>query len=216
MTALLPWQMVTVGAGLMLSAASDIRLDTGILEQQVQAAIDSVPDDRRNRFGSPNGSWTSITLLYRDQKGMALPQAPLAHIPILSDLLRSTGIDPFGLYIIRQPPGVDLKWHFDHQALHLDLCRLLLPVRVPRDAFTWIGHEKVAYPPGTLWTGDFALPHQVENQTDQERIVIAIDSHVTPAIQALFPPELCARPERRITLAQDAINALAAARNQAH
>ncbi len=210
MTGLMPWQEMTVGSGLMLSAASSIRVDPDMLEHQVQAAIDSVPDEQRNRFGSHNGDWTAITLLYKDQKGVTLPQPPLAHIPILPELLHDLGVDPFGLYIIRQPPGVDLKWHFDHQALHLSICRLLLPVRVPADAFTWIGHEKVAYPPGTLWTGDFSLPHQVENQTDQERIVVAIDCNVTPAIQALFPADLYANPEQRSALTQDAINALAA------
>lgn len=216
MTALLPWQEVTVGCGLILSSASSIRVDAGMLERQVQAAIDSVPDERRNRFGNPNGDWTAITLLYKDQKGTPVPQPPLVHIPILTDMLRDAGIDPFGLHITRQPPGVDLKWHFDHQSLHLDICRLLLPVRVPADAFTWIGHEKVAYPPGTLWTGDFALPHQVENQTNQERIVIAIDSHVTPAIQALFPAGLSNGGEQRMALAQAGVNALLAKRAHAH
>jgi len=215
MTALLPWQEATVGSGLMLSAPSSIRVDARMLQRQVQAAIDSVPDEKRNRFGDPNGGWTAITLLYRDQKGMPVPQPPLVHIPILTDVLRDASIDPFGLHITRQPPGVDLTWHFDHQALHLDICRLLLPVRVPAEAFTWIGHEKVAYPPGTLWTGDFALPHQVENQTDEERIVIAVDSTVTPAIWSLFPEALYADPERRQTLAQDSINLLLIARDQA-
>lgn len=216
MAGLMPWQEATVGSGLMLSAASGIHVDPGTLERQVQAAIDSVPNEKRNRFGSPNGDWTAITLLYRDQKGISAPQPPLAHIPILTDLLSDAGIDPFGLHITRQPPGVDLEWHFDHQALHLDICRLLLPVRVPTDAFTWIGHEKVAYPPGTLWTGDFAMPHQVENQTDQERIVIAIDSGVTPAIRALFPADLSNDGARRSALAQDSINALLIARANAH
>ncbi|OYQ32271.1 hypothetical protein CHU95_15780 [Niveispirillum lacus] len=214
MAGLHPWQRITLGSGLVLSAASRVRLDPAVLDHQVQAVIDSVPDERRNRFGNPNGDWTAIPLLCQDQKGGAVPQPPLAHIPILTDLLRDAGIDPFGLYVTRQPPGVDLKWHFDHQALHLDICRLLLPVRVPGNAFTWIGHEQVAYPPGTLWTGDFALPHQVENQTVQERIVIAIDSLVTPAIQSLFPEALYADPERRRALALTGINLLLHARNQ--
>ncbi|MFY8093628.1 MAG: aspartyl/asparaginyl beta-hydroxylase domain-containing protein [Niveispirillum sp.] len=212
MTALLPWQEMMVGSGLMLSAASSIGVEAALLEQQVQAAIDSVPEEQRNRFGSPNGDWTAITLLHKDHRGRKVEHPPLAHIPILTDLLRNAGIDPFGLYITRQPPGVDLKWHFDHQALHLEICRLLLPVRVPADAFTWIGHEKVAHPPGTLWTGDFSLPHQVENRTDQERIVIAIDSVVTPAIQALFPAAQYADAASRHALAQHAINALLRAR----
>lgn len=212
MAALAPWQELTRGTGLVLSAASCITVDPAALDRQVQAAIDSVPDSQRGRFGNPQGDWTAITLSHRDHRGVTLVQPSLAHLPILTGLLRDVGIEPFGLHITRQPPGVDLKWHFDHQALHLSICRLLLPVRVPADAFTWIGHEKVAYPPGALWTGDFALPHQVENPTDQERIVIAIDCEVTPAILALFPAALYADPDRRWSLSQDGVNALLSAR----
>lgn len=214
MTALLPWQTPTVDTGLILSAPSRIRIDPVLLDRQVQAAIDIVPDRQRNRFGNPKGDWTAITLMHSDQRGTAVDHPPLAHLPVLTDLLRQVGITPFGLHIIRQPPGLDLHWHFDYQALHLSICRLLLPVRVPADAFTWIGHERVAYPPGILWTGDFALPHQVENPTAQERIVIAIDSDVTPAILSLFPAGLYAEPDRRRALAQQSINALLTARAQ--
>lgn len=212
MADLRPWQQVTVGCGLTLSAASGIRLDPATLERQVDAAIDSVPDPQRNRFGDPAGDWTAITLFNRDQQGRRVDYPPLRLLPLLTDMLDRLGLSPFGLHITRQPPGVDLTWHFDGQALHLPICRLLLPVRVPGDAFTWIGHEKVAYPPGTLWTGDFALPHQVENPTDRERIVIAIDCDVTPAIQALFPAPLYAEPVRRRELAQEAVNRLLSAR----
>jgi hypothetical protein len=31
---------------------------------------------------------------------------------------------------------------------------------------TLIGHEAVTYPTGTLWTGDFSFPHQVESPTN--------------------------------------------------
>lgn len=56
----------------------------------------------------------------------------------------------------------------------------------------------------------------MENPTDQERIVIAIDSEVTPSIQTLFPADLYANTELRTALAQDAINALTAARAQTY
>lgn len=212
MDGLLPWQQVTVGCGLMLSAASRVQLDADELDRQVQAAIDCVPDRQRNRYGNPDGDWTAITLLYRDVRWQAVACPPLDHMPALTDMLAREGLTPFGLHITRQPPGTTLPWHFDHQALHLPVCRLLLPIRVPDDAFTWIGHEKVAYAAGTLWTGDFALPHQVENPTAQERVVIAIDCNVTPEIQALFPADLWSDAPRRRQLAHDSINLMRASR----
>lgn len=208
MTALLPWQEVTVGSSLMLAAASRIHLDAEELHRQLTAAIDSVPEPARNRYGSDDGTWTSIPLMYRDAKGGNQVQPPLDHLPILSDLVAREGLDPFGMHIIRQPGGGTLRWHFDHQALHLDVCRLLIAGQVPVSAFTWIAHEKWAFPAGTLWTGDFALPHQVENPSDQDRLVIAIDCAVTPEIRALFPPALHADAAKRHFLAQIACNLL--------
>lgn len=206
---MLPWQEVTVGSSLMLAAASRIHLDAEELHRQLTAAIDSVPEPARNRYGRDDGAWTAITLMARDGVGRNQDQPPLVHLPILSDLIAREGITPFGMHIIRQPAGGTLRWHFDNQALHLDVCRLLIAGQVPVTAYTWIGHERLAFPAGTLWTGDFALPHQVENPSDQDRLVIAIDCAVTPEIRALFPAALSADAATRRFLAQEACNRLA-------
>lgn len=186
-----------------------------MLRGQVRDAIDSVPVSDRNHFGSPEGDWTSITLVNMPsgggRKSYRTPGAPtpvIARLPILGPVMDRLGGLPHGAYILRQPPGGFLRWHFDHQALHLDICRLLITVQAPAPASTWIEHEKVAFPEGTLWTGDFALPHQVENPSDRERLMIALDYAPTDLIRALFPQALYADAGRRMALSHISINLL--------
>lgn len=214
MADLLPHQQVTVGCGLMLAAASRVRLDAATLHQQLHAAIAAVPEPSRNRYGRDDDTWTAITLLSTGPKGEVQPQSALQHLPIVTELLNQEGLSPWGMHIIRQPAGGCLRWHFDPQALHLTICRLLIAGQVPDGAFTWIGHERFAFPAGTLWTGDFSIPHQVENPTDQDRLMIVMDCTVTPAIQALFPPALFADVEHRTALADVARNHLMSHRAQ--
>ncbi|MFV3128186.1 aspartyl/asparaginyl beta-hydroxylase domain-containing protein [Niveispirillum sp. KHB5.9] len=211
MTDLHPWQQQTLDSGLMLAAASDILVDGRELVRQTLAAIDSVPVADREHYGSENGDWTAITLARMPANygiPAGTPTAIMAHLPVLDPIMAGFGGMAHGAYILRQPPRGMLEWHFDNQALHLPFCRLLLTVQAAPEAFTWIGHEKVAFPPGTLWTGDFGFPHQVENAADQERLMIALDYVPTDAIRAHFPPALYAEPDRRGALAGEACNHL--------
>ena len=111
-------------------------------------------------------------------------------------------------YVLRQPPRGTLAWHFDDQAIHLRECRLLLPIHAPEAAVTLIGHEAVAYPAGTAWTGDFSFPHQVENPTDAQRIVLAIDVLSEPEVLRLLPSALAEAAAVRMDLAREARNRL--------
>lgn len=206
--------MPTVNCGLVLAAASSLRLDPDPLRRQVQDAIDSVPVSVRGAYGAAAGEWTSIALVLMPSGGgqdygqPGCPTPVLARLPILGPVMERLGGLPNGAYILRQSAGGFLRWHFDHQALHLDFCRLLITVQAPAEAFTWIGHEKVAFPDGTLWTGDFSLPHQVENPSDQDRLMIALDYAPTDAIRALFPPALYAEQQSRGVVSREAINLL--------
>jgi aspartyl/asparaginyl beta-hydroxylase (cupin superfamily) len=83
---------------------------------------------------------------------------------------------------------------------------LLIPIQAPEGAVTLIGHEAAAYPEGQCWTGDFCFPHQVENPTDRDRIVLSLDVTVTDGVRALFPSTLVADPARRDALAGAAQN----------
>lgn len=218
MVELLPWQRLTMESGLLLAAASSIRLDATELHRQTMAAIAATPPEARHRYGSEDGDWTAITLLGNPSaygSGTPLRRAPaLDHLPLLEQTVLSLpGLRVEGCHIARQPAGGFLRWHYDHQALHLSLARLLLAVQVPDEAFTWIGHEKLAFPAGTLWTGDFSQPHQVENPSNQDRLVIAVDVSTNDMVRSLFPPALYADAAGRQYRAQEGINALLAARN---
>ncbi|MQP63916.1 hypothetical protein GE253_01015 [Niveispirillum sp. SYP-B3756] len=218
MAELLPWQFLTVESGLLLAAASSIRLDAAELHRQTMAAIAATPPEARNRYGSEDGDWTAIPLLqnpgaYGDNKRL-LRMPALDHLPLLETAVLSLpGLQVEGCHIIRQPAGGYLRWHYDNQALHLSFARLLLAVQVPDEAFTWIGHERLAFPAGTLWTGDFSQPHQVENPSDLDRLVIAVDVSTNDMVRSLFPPALYADAAGRQYRAQEGINALLAARN---
>jgi hypothetical protein len=111
-------------------------------------------------------------------------------------------------YVIRQPPHGTLAWHFDPQAVHLAESRLLVPIQAPEAAVTLIGHEAVAYPTGTLWTGDFSFPHQLENPTDAQRMVFAIDVLSGPEVRRLLPLALPEAVAIRVDLAREARNRL--------
>lgn len=215
---LLPWQRLTVGSGLLLAAASLITLDPDELRRQTLAAIAATPEAEKHNFAGAPGGWTAISLLSNSGaygEGRPLRRHDrLDHLPLLErSVLSLPGLMVEGAYILRQPAAGVLAWHYDHQGLHLPLARLLLSVQVPSGAFTWIGHEKHAFPAGTLWTGDFSQPHQVENGTDQDRLMIAVDVTVNDAARALFPAALYAEGARRQYLSQEGINALLVARS---
>lgn len=215
---LLPWQRLTAGSGLLLAAASTITLDPEELHRQTLAAIAATPEAEKHNFAGTPGGWTAISLLSNPGtygSGHPLRRHPgMDHLPLLErSVLSLSGLALQGVHILRQPAGGMLAWHYDHQGLHLPLARLLLSVQVPMAAFTWIGHEKWAFPAGTLWTADFSQPHQVENGSDQDRLMVAVDVTVNDAARALFPAALYAEGARRQYLAQEGINALLAARN---
>jgi hypothetical protein len=211
------WRNVTVGSGLMLHAAAAAPWDDGVdvmrLQQDYAALDAAVLDERRNIFG-PEG-WAAMTLYDRPPVSAPTgtagsPSREIGRAPYIGALLARAPWRILGCGLVRQPPRGCLPWHFDNQALHLDETRLLMPIHAPPEAETLIGEESVAYPEGTLWTGDFSFPHQVNNPGDRERIILLIDVVSDDSVRACFPPALYADPARRIALAQDACNALSA------
>jgi len=211
--ALYPWQDVTVGSGLMLHAALALRIKLAPLLADL-AALDAAVGPSGRLFLTTDGSWGSIALVERASHTAAGAPKPgdatpaLAHASTIRALLSGTNWTVLSCYVIRQPPHGTLPWHYDNQAIHLAECRLLVPLHAPRDAVTWIGHEAVAYPAGTAWTADFSFPHQVENPTDAQRVVLAIDVHTGPEIHRLLPPALAGSLGQRQELGRLARNHL--------
>jgi hypothetical protein len=178
------------------------------------AALDAVigPDGRT--FLASDRSWSAIALVERPLSVSGGPLPPgiatpvLVHAPTVRDLLSRTDWTVLACYVLRQPPHGTLPWHFDDQAIHLQQCRLLLSICAPEEAVTLIGHEAVAYPAGTVWTGDFSFPHQVENPTDAQRVVLAIDVLSGAEVRRLLPPALAEAAAVRVDLAREARNRL--------
>jgi hypothetical protein len=202
-----PWQERTRGCGLALHGALDLAIDAPRLQADFATLDRDLAADARHHTGGTCG-WTSVPLLQRRSAGTPAPTPALAMMPSVSALLAQTDWRLRGAYLLRQGPGDVLRWHFDNQALHLEEARLLIPIAVPPAAVTWIGHEAVAYPAGHGWTGDFSLPHQVDNPSTDQRVILAFDVEVTPALLRLFPPALAADRERRWRLAETCRNLL--------
>jgi hypothetical protein len=204
------FQRLTIGSDLMLHAEAALRLDADTLKAEFAALDAALPPEGRTHYGAePGTGWTAIPLLE------GRPQPGLDYLPTVRTLLERSDLPVQRAYILRQPAGGLLRWHFDNLALHQVEARLLIPIQAPDGAVTRIGHEVAAYPDGQCWTGDFCFPHQVENPTDRDRIVVALDVTATDGVRALFPPRLTADPARRNALAQEAQNLFQAWRSGA-
>ncbi|MBB6251393.1 aspartyl/asparaginyl beta-hydroxylase domain-containing protein [Nitrospirillum iridis] len=193
----------------MLHGALDLAIDPAPLQAEFAALDRELPPEARHYFGATEG-WTSIVLLERDLHASPQAMPALAMMPAVAALLARVDWKVRGCHLLRQAPRSLLPWHFDNQALHLDEARILIPIQVPAAATTWIGHEAVAYPPGHGWTGDFAIPHQVENPSAEQRVVLAIDVAVTSPVKQRFPAALAADLPQRGGVAQDCRNLLLA------
>lgn len=211
-----PWQRMTIGSSLTLHAPADLRLDPAALQAEFAALDASLPQDQRGHYQNGVGEgWTSIALLHHPREGSSsgrkgTPRPALDVMPSLRALLDRPGWVAWGCDLLRQAPQGTLAWHSEPQALHLEHFRLLIPIHAPAGAVTLLGHEAAAYPEGQAWTGDFCFPHQVENFTDRERIVVAIDLMVTTEMRALFPAALAEDVPLRTDLANEANRAMRA------
>jgi len=204
------FQQVTLGSNLMLHGEAALRLDADTLKAEYAAMDTALPPEERTHYGAESGTgWTAIALLADG------PRPALDHLPTVRSLLERPDLLVQCAYIHRQPAGGMLRWHFDNLALHRTEVRLLVPIHAPEGAVTLIGHEAVAYPEGQCWTGDFCFPHQVENPTDRDRIILSLDVTVTDSVRALFPSLLAADQARRDALAETARNLWLAWRHDA-
>ncbi|MDE1146575.1 MAG: aspartyl/asparaginyl beta-hydroxylase domain-containing protein [Azospirillaceae bacterium] len=199
------WQERTAGCGLMLHGPMDGAVDPAPLLAEFAMLDRSLGVEGRAHY-EHDGSWSAITLLERIDGRPSAATPALALMPSVARLLDGWGGEVQQVALLRQAPGGTLPWHFDNQALHLPLCRLLLPLVVPADAVTWVGHEAAAYPPGRFWAGDFSMPHQVENPGAAQRVVLAVDAAPTAALVRRFPPALVADLPQRLALAEECRN----------
>ncbi len=146
-------------------------------------------------------------MIYRQHESGGSPTPILDKMPSVRALLERFGCTVLSCHISRQSPGGSLTWHYDDQALHLPESRFLVPVRIPQEARTFIGHEAVAYPEGVVWTGDFSFPHMVDNPSGDQRIVLLIDVLNNDWARGRAPDAMSAELARRASLSAQAQNA---------
>lgn len=210
-----PWQRVVSGSGLMLHAPLDLTVELSALRADFAALDGSLGHERRSCL-TTDGSWSSITLVERSAKfGPGTPTPLFERMPSVARLAAGTGWAMVNCHLMRLPPRAILPWHFESQAPHLPESRLLVPLHAPAGAVTLIGDEAAAYPEGVAWTGDFNFPHQVENRSDEQRIMLIVDVMTGPELLRMLPPAIVAETARRSALAMQAVNELIAWRQVA-
>lgn len=206
-----PWQECTVGSGLMLHAPLNVTLDIAAMRSEFAALDASLAPEHRTCFGG-DGTWTAISLMnrpmiHRQHESDGSPTPILDKMPSVRALLERFGCTVLSCHISRQSPGGSLAWHYDDQALHLPESRFLVPLHIPQEARTFIGHEAVAYPEGVVWTGDFSFPHMVDNPSSDQRIVLLIDILNNDWARGRAPDAMSAELPRRESLSAQAQNA---------
>lgn len=210
-----PWQAMLAGSGLTLHAPLDLTVDLASMQAEF-AALDADLGRDGRAFMAEDGSWTSIALVERGPaSGRGIPTPAWERMPSVGRLVSRVGWNVAGCYLLRMPPHGVLPWHFEAQAPHLPESRVLVPLHAPAGAVTLIGDEAAAYPEGVAWAGDFNFPHQVENRSNHQRIVLLVDAVTAPEVLRLLPPALTDAVDRRTRLATDAANQLRRWRNGA-
>lgn len=201
---------VTRESGLTLHAPAARCFDPVALQAEFAALDSALPPEGRTHYGAaPGTGWTAIPLQCEPARSL------LERLPTLRSAVEWPGPRLTRVFILRQPAGGILDWHVDHIGIHRQEARLLIPIHAPTGAITLIGHDSAAYPEGQCWTGDFCFPHRVENFTDRDRIVLALDVTVDGWVKALFPPELGADVPLRGELASRSHHLHALAREAA-
>lgn len=209
-----PWQTRMAGIPLVLHGPLDLAVDTAALRADFIQLDATLPADHRHYRAEDDG-WSVISLI--EQGGSdadGVPQPALALMPSLAHMLAPTDWRVQSAHLMRLPPRGVLPWHFEPQAPHLPQCRVLIPLQVPPGAMTLIGDGAVAYPEGTAWAGDFTFPHQVENRSNQQRVVLIFDLVTTSNLLRMMPPALTEDFSLRIDLAHRMSNILLHERQQ--
>lgn len=198
-------------AGPAMAARIAVATPLAPIIEQVGALLLAVPDGDR-LHACRDRSWSSIWLSHPPRSGAdrGQPTPLLARLPGLLALLDELG-GRVGLAVIaRIAPGDLLDWHYDPASLDHPWARLHLPVRTHPQAVTDLCHERVHWPAGGLYYGDYGFPHRVLNPGAEERIHLYFDMSAD-AVAARLPAALRDGGDRR-RLRETAVNLMLAER----
>lgn len=201
------FQALTLAAALVLSGPVRVETNLAAIVEQVLVLIDATPDSER-QHNCWDGSWSSIWISYPslDPGRPGRPCPALSRLPALSALFEELGGTVGPVVIARLAPGDLLDWHYDPVPPSTLSYRFHLPIRSSPEAVTDFCHERVHWPVGGLYYGEYGFPHRVLNASTEERIHLYFD--VTgPGIAERLPDAVrvgfTAENQR---LKQDAVN----------
>jgi hypothetical protein len=175
-----------------------VRVDTPLapIVEQALDLIDATPDAER-QHDCWDGSWSSIWVSYPPtgpgQSGRPCPA--LDRLPALTALFEELAGTVGSVVIARLAPGDLLDWHYDPVPPSALSYRLHLPIRSGPDAVTEFCHERVHWPVGGLYYGEYGYPHRVFNLSGEDRIHLYFDvtgpgiaERLPDAVRAGFTP----------------------------
>ncbi|WP_369211071.1 aspartyl/asparaginyl beta-hydroxylase domain-containing protein [Streptomyces flavofungini] len=137
-----------------------------------------------------------------------LPFADTSHTelaPYLHAVMRSIPSPLRSVRLMALGPDTYGPDHFDNKyALTWGIARLHIPVITLPEAKLFFGETPYVWEAGSLWFGNFARTHRIENSGDSHRVHFVLDVQVTEALFDLFPAEVRAGlPFDRIMVNRD-------------
>lgn len=164
-----------------------------------------------------DGEWRGISLRSAGGRGSATPSLPglrrfrdtplLSSAPYIAEILERIPAPKLTVRLLFLPPGSVIREHLDDfLGFWHGVLRLHIPVMTNPSVKISISGKIHHWDVGSLWYGNFCLPHSVSNQGTSQRVHLVIDTLITERLLALFPPdEISELDPAQITLAPDEI-----------
>ncbi|MFJ5033051.1 aspartyl/asparaginyl beta-hydroxylase domain-containing protein [Streptomyces sp. NPDC088560] len=113
------------------------------------------------------------------------------HAPYLHSVMRSIPSPLRSVRLMALGPDTYGPDHFDNKyALTWGIARLHLPVLTLPQAKLFFGETPYVWEAGSLWFGNFARTHRIENSGRTHRVHFVLDVQVTDGFFDLFPEEV--------------------------
>jgi len=169
-----PFQAYTRGLDLRFQATIPTPGDLDQIVREMHRLIETIPDPERNH-ACADGSWSDINLMLPQGDRSVQLTPEYAACPALVALIDGLGGPTGACTLARIPPGDLLDWHFDPVSADAENVRLHLPIETDPAAVTDFCHERVHWPVGRLYYGDYGFPHRVFNTGTRDRLHLYFD-----------------------------------------
>lgn len=205
------FQAISRDAGIVLSAGIPVSSAILPIVEQALTVLDAVPEAQR-RHECWDGSWSSVWIV-RPAGASAAELSLGSRLPALALLFAELGARPSLVVIARIAPHDLLDWHYDPVSIDHEEARLHLPIRTHPAAVTELCHERVHWPVGGLYYGDYGFPHRVFNTSAEERIHLYFDVPAGVVRERLPPAVVSGDGRTRCRIRETAVAQMLAERH---